>query len=43
MSISEPLLEKLATPQRGPMTTRLPGLFAKMNAALISAAVKKGK
>lgn len=34
--ISETMLEKLATPKPGRMTTRLPTRFAKTNAALIA-------
>lgn len=36
MTIPEPILIKLITPQRGPMTTRLPGKSARTNAALIA-------
>jgi len=37
MTLSDPILTKLTTIKPGPQTTRLPGLFARKNAALIRA------
>lgn len=43
MSLSDDALEKLTTPKPGPITTRLPGKFARTNAALIAGEVKKAQ
>jgi hypothetical protein len=41
MTLSIEQLEKLATPKPGPITSRLPGKFARTNAALIAGVKKK--
>jgi hypothetical protein len=41
MTLSNEQLEKLASPKPGPITSRLPGKFARTNAALIAGVKKK--
>lgn len=40
---TDTLLERLATPKPGPLTSRLPGLFARKTAALIAEMKAKAK
>lgn len=41
MTLSNDTLEKLTTPKPGPITSRLPGKFARTNAALIAGLKKR--